>query len=83
MEKRNPPAPFIGVYFGAATMENSMEFPHKTKNGITVWSSSLTPGIHPSETVIQKDTCAPIFIAALFTIVKIWKQSNACQQMNG
>ena len=24
--------------------------------------------------LIQKDTCTPIFIAALFTIVKIWKQ---------
>ena len=23
---------------------------------------------------IQKDTCTPMFIAALFTIAKIWKQ---------
>ena len=26
------------------------------------------------ETLIQKDTCVPIFTAALFTIAKIWKQ---------
>ena len=27
-----------------------------------------------TETLIQKDTCTPMFIAALFTIAKIWKQ---------
>ena len=31
-------------------------------------------GIYPDSTVIQKDTCTPMFIAALFTIVKTWKQ---------
>ena len=31
-------------------------------------------GIYPDRTVIQKDTCTPIFIAALFTIAKTWKQ---------
>ena len=27
-----------------------------------------------TKTLIRKDTCTPIFIAALFTIAKIWKQ---------
>ena len=31
-------------------------------------------GIYPDKTVIQKDTCTPTFIAALFTIAKTWKQ---------
>ena len=31
-------------------------------------------GIYPEETVIQKDTCTPMFIAALFTIASSWKQ---------
>ena len=31
-------------------------------------------GIYPDKTIIQKDTCTPMFIAALFTIVKTWKQ---------
>ena len=26
------------------------------------------PGIYPEKTLIQKDTCTPVFIAALFTI---------------
>ena len=31
-------------------------------------------GIYPDNTFIEKDTRTPIFIAALFTIVKTWKQ---------
>ena len=31
-------------------------------------------GVYPDETLIQKDTCTPVFIAALFTIAKTWKQ---------
>ena len=30
-------------------------------------------GIHPKKNMIQKDTCTPVFTAALFTIVKTWK----------
>ena len=31
-------------------------------------------GIYPEKTIIQKDTCTPVFIAGLFTIAKTWKQ---------
>ena len=31
-------------------------------------------GIHPEKTIIQKDTCTPMFNAALFTIARSWKQ---------
>ena len=31
-------------------------------------------GIYPEKTIIQKDTCPPLFIAALFTIARSWKQ---------
>ena len=31
-------------------------------------------GIYLDKTIIQKDTCTPTFIAALFTIAKTWKQ---------
>ena len=30
-------------------------------------------GIYPDNTIIQRDTCTLMFIAALFTIVKTWK----------
>ena len=31
-------------------------------------------GIHPEETRTERDTCTPMFIAALFTIARTWKQ---------
>ena len=31
-------------------------------------------GIYPEKTIIQKDTCTPMFIAALFTIARLWTQ---------
>ena len=31
-------------------------------------------GIHTKETRIERDTCSPMFIAALFTIARTWKK---------
>ena len=31
-------------------------------------------GIHTRETRIERDTCTPMFIAALFIIARTWKQ---------
>ena len=31
-------------------------------------------GIYPEETKIKKDTCIPLFIAALFSGARTWKQ---------
>ena len=39
-------------------------------------------GIYSEKTIIQKDTCTPVFIAALFTIPKTEKTPNVHQQMN-
>ena len=33
-------------------------------------------GIYLEKNMIQKDTCTPMFIAALFTATKIWKQTK-------
>ena len=33
-------------------------------------------GIYTDKTIIQKDTCTPMFIAAIFTIAEKWKQSE-------
>ena len=30
--------------------------------------------IYPEKMIIEKDTCTPVFIAALFKTVKTWKQ---------
>ena len=31
-------------------------------------------GMYPEETIIEKDTCIPMFTAALFIIARTWKQ---------
>jgi len=31
-------------------------------------------GINPQKTRVEKDTCIPLFIGALFTIARTWKQ---------
>ena len=33
-------------------------------------------GMNLEKTIIQKDACTPMFIAALFTIAKTWKRSK-------
>ena len=37
----------------------------------------LLLAIYPEKSIIQKDTCTPLFTAALFTIAKIWKQPGS------
>ena len=48
----------------------------KKKLGIKPPYDAAIPllGIYPVETKVKKDTCTPIFIAALFTIARTWKQ---------
>ena len=55
-------------------MENSMVLASKTKKRTTIWPSNTTPGIYPEKTIIQKVSCTTMFIAALFTIARTWKQ---------
>ena len=51
-----------------------MEVPQKTKIELPYDPATLLLGIYPDKTITQKDTCTPMFIAALFTIAKTWKQ---------
>ena len=40
-------------------------------------------GTHTEETRIERDTCTPMFIAALLIIARTWKQPYVHQQTNG
>ena len=55
-----------------------MEFPQKIKNRTTIQSIYSTSEyfLKETKTLIQKDTCTPIFIVAVFTIAKIQKQQK-------
>ena len=41
------------------------------------------PGIYTEKTIIQKELCTTVFIAALFTIARTWNQPSVHRQMNG
>ena len=34
--------------------------------------------MYPERTIIEKDTCTPVYTASLFTVTRIWKQPR-CQ----
>ena len=72
--KGNPPALLVGMYIGTITMENSVEVPQKTKYRTTIRPRNPTLGHISRPTFLEKDTCIPMFTAALFTIAKTWKQ---------
>lgn len=44
VKKRNPWTLLVGLYIGAATVENRTEGPQKTKNRTTLGSSNPIPG---------------------------------------
>ena len=44
------------------------------KHRATIRSSNLTLGIYMDKVIVWKDTPTPMFIAALFTITRTWKQ---------
>ena len=49
-------------------------FLKKLKMELPYDSAVLLLGIHPEKTIIWKNTYTPMFLAALFTIAKTWKQ---------
>ena len=72
VEKGNPSELLMGMQTGTATVENSMEFPQKIKNGTAFWLSDSTAGniSRESQNTNSKELMTPMFIAALFTAAK-------------
>ena len=74
--KGNPSALLMGMQTGAATMETVWRFFKKLKIELPYNTAIPLLGFHLNKfkTLIWEDTCIPMFIAALFTVAKIWKQ---------
>ena len=72
--KGNPLTLLVGMQTSTAAMENSVEISLK-KMEIELPYDPAIPllGIHTEETRSERDTCTPMFIAALFIIVRTWK----------
>ena len=47
-----------------------MEITKKTRPKLPYDPAVPLLGIYPEKTIIQKDTCSPLFTAALFTIAR-------------
>ena len=76
VEKREPLCTVGGNVNWCNRYGNSTEPPPKIKNRNTIQSSNFISGyfLKKIKTLIQKGSCTPMFIAALFTIAKIRKQ---------
>ena len=57
-----------------ATMENSVEILKNLEIELPYDPAISLLGIHTEETRIERDTFTPMFITALFTIARRWKQ---------
>ena len=66
----------MGIQIGAATVESSVDFLKNLKMELSYNPAIPLLGIYPKKpkTLIGKNISTPMFIAALFTIAKIWKQ---------
>ena len=57
------------------TMDNSIEDSFKKiKRDLPYDPEIPLLGTYQEETIISKDTCMPMFLAALFTIARTWKE---------
>ena len=54
-----------------------VELLKKTRHKTIIWPSNSTPRHIPWGNQIEKDTCIPLFTAALFTIARTWKQPRS------
>ena len=68
---------------GCEALENSMQVPQKIKNELPYKPAITLLGVYPRDTgvLFQRGTCTPMFIAALSTIAKVWKEPK-CPSMD-
>ena len=70
----NPLALLVGMQTGAAALENSMKVLQKLKIDLPYDPAIALLGIYPRDTGVHRGTCTPMFIVALSTIAKLWKE---------
>ena len=63
-------------------MEKVWSFLKKLKRELPYDPTILLLDIYLDKTIIQKDTCTPVFTEALYTIAKTWKQSQCPKHNN-
>ena len=73
--KENSLALLVGIQAVTATLGNSPEDSQEGKNRATLVPVITLLGICPRDPDVVEwwDACTPVFIAAMFTIAKLWK----------
>ena len=72
--KGNPPTLLGGIQTSTALWKTVWRFLKKLQIEVPYDPAIPLLGIHTEETIIERDTCTPVFIAALCTIARTWKQ---------
>ena len=72
----NPLALLVGMQTAAAALENSVEVPQTIKIDLPYDPGIVLLGIYSRDTgvLMHRGTCTSMFIAALSTIAKLWKE---------
>ena len=72
--KGNPLTLLVRMQTSTVTMKNMWRFLKKLEKELPYDPAIPLLGIHTEEPRIERDTCTPVFITALFIIAKTWKQ---------
>ena len=74
--KGNALALLVGIQIDPATLRTVWRFLKKLVMKLPYDTTIPLLDIYPEETKIEKDTCIPLFTAAIFTIARTWEQSR-------
>ena len=72
--KGNPLALLVGMQKVQPLWRTVLRFLKKLEIELPYDPANPLLGIHTKESRIERNTCTPIFIAALFIIARTWKQ---------
>ena len=64
----------VALSIDTTIIENSMEVFKKLRVELPYDPAISLLDVCPEKIMVQKNTCTPMFIAALFTIIRLWKQ---------
>jgi hypothetical protein len=68
----NPYTLLVGIQINTTTMKSSSELKLELPYDPVIWLLGIY--LKECKTGFNRDTCTPMFITALFTIAKLWKQ---------
>ena len=74
--KGHPLTLLVRIQTSTVFEENNVESYKKLEIELSYDPAIPLLGIHTKETRMERDTCTPMFITALFTIAGTWKQSR-------